>query len=120
MELLADHAVCREGETLGAHQAAVLRIFDVKMAAFRMRLLACWHADGAPLVCAGSCQHPGACACTDLTPTRSVRAPGYHQHVLTGVAAAAGGEVVELNKPAMQDAHGDEDAGDAAVIGLEE
>lgn len=79
VELLADHAVCREGETLGAHQAAVLRIFDVKMAAFRMRLLACWHADGALLAYADSCQRPGACACTDMTPTRSVRAPSYHQ-----------------------------------------
>jgi hypothetical protein len=49
VELLADHAVCRDGETLSANQAAVLRIFDVKMAAFRLRLLACWHADGASL-----------------------------------------------------------------------
>lgn len=46
VELVADHTVCREGETLSANQAAVLRIFDVKMAAFRMRLLACWSADG--------------------------------------------------------------------------
>ena len=47
VELVADHTVCREGETLSANQAAVLRIFDVKMASFRMRLLACWSADGA-------------------------------------------------------------------------
>ena len=52
MELLADHTVCREGEMLSANQAAVLRIFDVKMAAFRMRLLACWTADGARSRCA--------------------------------------------------------------------
>ena len=48
MELLADHVVCREGETLSANQAAVLRVFDVKMAAFRMRLIACWQFDGKP------------------------------------------------------------------------
>ena len=52
VELVADHTVCREGETLSANQAAVLRIFDVKMAAFRMRLLACWSADGARSRCA--------------------------------------------------------------------
>jgi len=51
VELLADHVVCREGETLSANQAAVLRIFDVKMAAFRMRLIACWQSDGKPSAC---------------------------------------------------------------------
>lgn len=49
VELLADHVVCREGETLSANQAAALRIFDVKMAAFRMRLIACWQSDGKPV-----------------------------------------------------------------------
>ncbi len=51
VELLADHVVCREGETLSANQAAVLRIFDVKMAAFRLRLIACWQSDGEPSAC---------------------------------------------------------------------
>ena len=47
VELIADHVVCREGETLTPGQAALLRIFDVKMAAFTMKLLCCWQADGA-------------------------------------------------------------------------
>lgn len=46
MELLADHVVCREGKPLDPNQAAVLRVFDVKMAAFKMKLLAMWSADG--------------------------------------------------------------------------
>ena len=46
VELIADHVVCREGETLTPGQAAVLRIFDVKMAAFTMKLLCCWQAEG--------------------------------------------------------------------------
>ena len=46
VELIADHVVCKEGETLNPGQAAVLRIFDVKMAAFKMKLLCCWQAEG--------------------------------------------------------------------------
>lgn len=44
----------------------------------------------------------------------------FRVHVFTNVAATAGGEVVELNESAMQDAHGEADAGDASAIGLEE
>ncbi len=68
VELLADHTVCRDGETLSANQAAVLRIFDVKMAAFRLRLLACWHADGAPPPCLP--QEAAWCLCACMGPER--------------------------------------------------
>lgn len=38
--------VCREGQVLDAHQAAILRVFGIKMATFKLRLLAAWHAEG--------------------------------------------------------------------------
>ncbi|GBF93536.1 hypothetical protein Rsub_06256 [Raphidocelis subcapitata] len=46
VELLADHTVCREGKALDPNQAALLRVFEVKMATFRFTLLAAWSADG--------------------------------------------------------------------------
>ena len=46
VELIADHTVCKQGDTLTPGQAALLRVFDIKMAAFRMRLLCCWEAQG--------------------------------------------------------------------------
>jgi len=45
VELIADHVVCKQGETLSPGQAALLRVFDVKMAAFKMTLL-CWESEG--------------------------------------------------------------------------
>ena len=45
MELLADHVVCKEGEKLNPKQAAVLRVFAVQMATFKMTLLAVWKDD---------------------------------------------------------------------------
>lgn len=46
VELIADHAVCKQGDTLTPGQAALLRVFDVKMAAFKMNLLCCWESEG--------------------------------------------------------------------------
>ena len=34
--------VCKEGQTLNSHQAALLRHFDVKMAVFRLKLVGVW------------------------------------------------------------------------------
>lgn len=46
-------------------QAAVLRIFDVKMAAFKMRLLAGWDADGETALLCNS--KSGVCLCPRYT-----------------------------------------------------
>ena len=46
MELVSDFVVCQQGDTLTSNQAALLRVFDVKMAAFRMYPVGCWLAEG--------------------------------------------------------------------------
>ncbi|GAX74570.1 hypothetical protein CEUSTIGMA_g2019.t1 [Chlamydomonas eustigma] len=46
VELLADFEVCREGKILDSSQASILRVFGIKMATFRLKLLAAWHAEG--------------------------------------------------------------------------
>jgi len=46
VELLADHVVCREGQLLDPNQAALLRMFEVKMATFHFTLVAAWAAEG--------------------------------------------------------------------------
>ena len=38
--------VCREGQVLDANQASILRVFGIKMATFRLKLIAGWHAEG--------------------------------------------------------------------------
>jgi mRNA turnover protein 4 len=38
--------VCRAGQTLDPNQAALLRVFGVKMATFRLTPLAWWSGDG--------------------------------------------------------------------------
>ncbi|EFJ52804.1 hypothetical protein VOLCADRAFT_72439 [Volvox carteri f. nagariensis] len=42
VELLADHTVCRTGQKLDANQAGILRVFDIKMAECKLKLLAVW------------------------------------------------------------------------------
>ncbi|KAK9828885.1 hypothetical protein WJX72_002587 [[Myrmecia] bisecta] len=46
VELMGDHTVCTTGSKLTPSQAALLRIFDVKMAVFKLNLLCCWEAEG--------------------------------------------------------------------------
>ena len=46
VELVSDVTVCRAGDTLTSNQAALLRVFEVKMAAFRMYPIAQWKAEG--------------------------------------------------------------------------
>jgi mRNA turnover protein 4 len=36
------YMVCKEGETLNSHQTALLKIFGVAMAEFRVKVLAYW------------------------------------------------------------------------------
>jgi mRNA turnover protein 4 len=47
--LVADHVVCRERQRLTPNQAHILRVFDEKMATFRMQLMACWDSQSMPL-----------------------------------------------------------------------
>ncbi|GLC45004.1 hypothetical protein PLESTB_001744600 [Pleodorina starrii] len=46
VELLADHTVCRTGQKLDANQAGILRVFDIKMAECKLKLLAVWRSEG--------------------------------------------------------------------------
>lgn len=46
VELIADHVVCKQGQTLDPNQAAILRVFGIKMAVFKVKLLAAWTAEG--------------------------------------------------------------------------
>jgi len=46
VELISDYVVCKEGDTLSSNQAALLRVFDIKMAAFKMYPAGCWTAEG--------------------------------------------------------------------------
>jgi mRNA turnover protein 4 len=43
--LVSDFTVCKEGDTLQSNQAALLRIFGVKMAVFNMKLVGVWEED---------------------------------------------------------------------------
>lgn len=45
VQLAGEHVVCRKGDALRPNQAALLRLFGVRMAAFRLRLLGVWEAD---------------------------------------------------------------------------
>lgn len=44
VELLADTTVCRTGQKLDASQAGLLRVFDIRMAECKLKLLAVWEA----------------------------------------------------------------------------
>ena len=55
MELISDYEVCTIGDTLTSNQAALLRVFDVKMAAFRMSPIGYWLAKGTSLLCIPRC-----------------------------------------------------------------
>lgn len=46
VELLADTTVCAKGQPLDPNQAALLRVFGVKMATFRITPLAWWSSEG--------------------------------------------------------------------------
>lgn len=46
VELLADHVVCRDGQQLDPNQAALLRVFGLKLATFRLTPLAWWSSEG--------------------------------------------------------------------------
>lgn len=45
VELVSDFTVCRTGDVLTPGQAALLRVFGLKQALFRMRLLGVWQED---------------------------------------------------------------------------
>ncbi len=45
VQLVSDYTVCKEGDVLQSNQAALLRIFGVKMAVFNMKLVGVWEAD---------------------------------------------------------------------------
>ena len=55
VELISDYVVCTSGDTLTSNQAALLRVFDVKMAAFRMSPVGYWLAKGMSLLCIPQC-----------------------------------------------------------------
>ena len=55
VELISDYVVCTSGDTLTSNQAALLRVFDVKMAAFRMSPIGYWLAKGMSLLCIPQC-----------------------------------------------------------------
>ena len=46
VELTTDFEVCREGQVLDTNQAAILRVFGIKMATFRLKLVAAWLQEG--------------------------------------------------------------------------
>jgi len=46
VELLGDHVVCKQGQTLDPNQVTILRVFNIKMATFHFTLLARWSAEG--------------------------------------------------------------------------
>jgi mRNA turnover protein 4 len=39
-----DYVVCKEGQVLGSHQTALLKMFGVDMAEFRVKVVAYWEA----------------------------------------------------------------------------
>lgn len=51
VELVSDYVVCKCEDILTSNQAALLRVFDVKMAAFKMSPIGYWLAKGALPLC---------------------------------------------------------------------
>ena len=42
LPVLARMQVCKKGSVLDPNQVAILRVFDIKMAKFKLKLLAVW------------------------------------------------------------------------------
>ena len=55
VELVSDYTVCKAGDALTPNQAALLRVFEVKQAAFRITPTCRWEAEGELPQCCRIC-----------------------------------------------------------------
>ena len=46
VELVSDYTVCKAGDVLTPNQAALLRVFEIKQAAFHITPICRWQAEG--------------------------------------------------------------------------
>ena len=49
VELVSDFTVCKAGDALTPNQAALLRVFEIKQAAFHVTPICQWQAEGKPI-----------------------------------------------------------------------